>query len=104
MTAALPSTAESSQVSAITFSTLNWGIFTSGLSLTGSELHLSLSSLMVLETVGRLVTLCTLPPYLQEAISMVQTWSSRGYLFSSIMHEKVSFSLRYSRIQERSWK
>ena len=29
-----------------------------------------------------------------EAISIVQTWSSRGYLYSSIMQEKVSFSLQ----------
>lgn len=32
--------------------------------------------------------------YWQEAISMVQVWRSSGYLFSSIMQENVTFSLK----------
>ena len=91
-----PKTADSSQVSAITFSTRNCGILTSGLSLTGSGLHFKMSSLMVLETMSTgnsYVSSRVGSGYLQEAISMVQIWSSRGYLFSSIMQEKVSFSL-----------
>ena len=31
--------------------------------------------------------------YLQLAISIVQVWSSKGYLLSSIIHENVSFNL-----------
>ena len=32
--------------------------------------------------------------YLQLAISMVHVWSSKGYLLSSIIQEKVSFNLK----------
>ena len=95
---------DSSHLSVTTSDTVNWGNFKSELRSTGLLLfHSNNNSLVVLETAAKKRQgrdlLNEQMDYVQkkalhDATSMVQTWTSRGYLLSSIMHENFIFSLK----------